>query len=171
MSNMACPRHPTSSRQTVTATGMSASRLRGRCLLAFPAMSLPSPDRAGRRTPAPVGWVGERAGNNPGYRLRCLGVPDGAKLPQPRLVPNLGVRPWDAAFSAMARSRRRFEAVRRMPSFNGRKSTPTIPSSRLRATKRRSSSSKLIAFSYLRESSSCARSSAPAVSVLIRSSS
>src|SRR4051794_23897298 len=45
---------PTSSCQTVTARGMAASRLRGRCLLAFPAMSLPCPERAGSRTPAPV---------------------------------------------------------------------------------------------------------------------
>ena len=52
--------------------------------------------------------------------------------------------PCSAALSAIASSRRRFDSVRRRPSFRGRKSTPMIPSSRLRAISFRSISSIVI---------------------------
>jgi hypothetical protein len=59
---------------------------------------------------------------------------------------NRGFRPCAAAFSEMARKRRRLDAVRRAPSSKGRKSTPAMPNSRLRATKCRSRFSSLIVF-------------------------
>lgn len=65
---------------------------------------------------------------------------------RPILALKRGAMPCSAALSAIASSRRRFDSVRRRPSLRGRKSTPVIPSSRLRAISFRSISSIVIVF-------------------------